>query len=404
MGSFMVIMSDILGGGVLTQTLNYTHGSDPLNPAIPNGFLFRANRNSGYGGYNGSGGGALNSTGGFPSGQIGIYGTVPASSMSQLLISVDTSQRDMAGRWTNKGVNSYDTLDLYNAINPTTGRLDLPYLAIRQPIFLKNLRLKKFCMTFSVRRNRADSRVAMQAFFNGQDQDTADSVIIFHGDTPLAPQGSSGGGTGTVGNVPALTSTSIMWCNLTFDGTTLSVKAQAGATEPAFSSWASVSACYTNTSFSNVGGMLGFAGYADYPSVGAIKVRSYDTATSAFDILEHVETGALDTSGFTTGDTLTNDSNGNLTFDGTAVYTYDAWNRLKSIAHAYRDGSGTLYSGQTSETMSYDAQGRRITKAITGTGMGLHVQLLPRQAERGGGAEWIGPDDQAILVGIAIYR
>jgi len=38
------------------------------------------------------------------------------------------------------------------------------------------------------------------------------------------------------------------------------------------------------------------------------------------------------------------------------------------VAHAYRNGSGTLSSGQASITMSYDGKGRRVKKAITNSG------------------------------------
>ncbi|HVS70254.1 MAG TPA: hypothetical protein VHQ47_03250 [Phycisphaerae bacterium] len=69
------------------------------------------------------------------------------------------------------------------------------------------------------------------------------------------------------------------------------------------------------------------------------------------------------------GERVCND-NGNLTFDGTQVYTYDAWNRLVGVAHGYTDGSGDVQSGETFDTMSYDGLGRLITEAISGEGSG----------------------------------
>jgi RHS repeat-associated protein len=353
---------DALVSGTLTQTTNYTHGSDAYNPTS----LTQFNQNSSR--YSGGGGSNLSTSSGFPSGQIGLYSTVAGSSMNEFLVTPDTAQRDMAGRWINKSTNRFDLADGYTSFNPSTGRLDLPLTAISKPIYLKNLRLKKFCLTFGMQRNHGDPYCSASVFFNGVDQDTCNNLVIYHANSPIVPYSYTGGATTTLANVPTMTNTSLQWCNITFDGTTLTVKLQGGTSEPAFSSWASVGTCYSNTNFPSNGGLIGFGTFNAYPSISAIKVRSYDTATSAFDILEHVETGALDTSGFTTGDTLTNDSNGNLTFDGTATYTYDAWNRLKSIAHAYRDGSGTLSSGQTSEVNSYDAQGRRIAKAISNTG------------------------------------
>jgi RHS repeat-associated protein len=86
---------------------------------------------------------------------------------------------------------------------------------------------------------------------------------------------------------------------------------------------------------------------------------SYDTT----ELVEDFNT----TSGYET-DTLTHDAAGNTTYDGVQKYAYDAWNRLVKVAHAYRDAGGTLQSGSTWVTMAYDGRGRRITKAVTGTG------------------------------------
>ena len=52
----------------------------------------------------------------------------------------------------------------------------------------------------------------------------------------------------------------------------------------------------------------------------------------------------------------TYDGNGNLTFDGTFTYGYDAENRLTSAS-----------GGGISATYAYDAQGRRKTKTVNGT-------------------------------------
>ena len=84
-----------------------------------------------------------------------------------------------------------------------------------------------------------------------------------------------------------------------------------------------------------------------------------------------MEDFTIDGSGYTT-DTLAYDSNGNLTYDGTQCYTYDAWNRQMTVAHGYRDGdrgpSSTIHSGQAFTTCAYDAAGRRISKLTANTG------------------------------------
>jgi YD repeat-containing protein len=81
-----------------------------------------------------------------------------------------------------------------------------------------------------------------------------------------------------------------------------------------------------------------------------------------------VDTNSSDSTYGMASDTEASDGNGNQTYDGTQAYTYDAWNRLMTVSHAYRDGSGTLQHGQAFDTMAYDARGRRILKAVNGTG------------------------------------
>ena len=53
-----------------------------------------------------------------------------------------------------------------------------------------------------------------------------------------------------------------------------------------------------------------------------------------------------------------------MTYNGQFEFTYDAWNRMTGITRAYRDSSGDLQTGSIVTTSSYDALGRRITKAI----------------------------------------
>ena len=57
-----------------------------------------------------------------------------------------------------------------------------------------------------------------------------------------------------------------------------------------------------------------------------------------------------------------------MTYDGHLVYTYDAWNRLMTVAHGYRDSGNNLQHGQVFSTMVYDARNRRIQKTISNTG------------------------------------
>ncbi len=101
--------------------------------------------------------------------------------------------------------------------------------------------------------------------------------------------------------------------------------------------------------------------------LGNLTIKSWNSSTSAFDKTEATEDFNVDSSGYAASNiTLSSDANGNQTYDGLQAYTYDAWNRLKTVAHAY--GTGSSNAGQVSSTMSYDGLGRRITKTVSGTG------------------------------------
>ncbi len=59
----------------------------------------------------------------------------------------------------------------------------------------------------------------------------------------------------------------------------------------------------------------------------------------------------------------TYDANGNLTFDGTFTYGYDAENRLLSV----KNGSAVV------ATYQYDGLGHRKAKTVTGLGTTIYV-------------------------------
>src|SRR5665213_1194337 len=98
--------------------------------------------------------------------------------------------------------------------------------------------------------------------------------------------------------------------------------------------------------------MVGFMGSGYGASIGTLRVFRYNPATSAYDIPEHYDGFVTDSSGYANFN-LANDNNGNMLFDGSQVFTYDAWNRLRTIAHGFRDAGGTLQTGQVFDQMSY---------------------------------------------------
>jgi RHS repeat-associated protein len=116
-----------------------------------------------------------------------------------------------------------------------------------------------------------------------------------------------------------------------------------------------------------IGGMIGFASRVGVGSVDDVTIRSWNAATSAFDVVEHVDAFDIDANNRSSVDPA-HDLAGNLTFDGVQKFTYDGWNRLAKVAHAYRDGSNNVQAGQANVTMSYDGRGRRIKKAVVNAG------------------------------------
>ncbi len=187
------------------------------------------------------------------------------------------------------------------------------------------------------------------------------------GYTVAANGGSGRGFRNQPGQHPHLRNSDTLWLRVQNDGTTVTVKAVNAATAPSESTWTSTTACYSSTAFSNVGGLIGINCSQGSGYVNNFTLKSWDTATSAFDITEHYDNFTVDGSGYAS-ETPTCDLAGNLTYDGVQQYTYDAWNRLIGIAHAYRDSSGTLQRGQTFDAMRYDPKGRRLSKAVSNTG------------------------------------
>jgi RHS repeat-associated protein len=68
-------------------------------------------------------------------------------------------------------------------------------------------------------------------------------------------------------------------------------------------------------------------------------------------------------------DTTSYDQTGNMTFDGTFHYTYDAWNRQTAVYNDTVNGSGQHVDGTLVATYEYDGRGYRVSKTV-GSGAG----------------------------------
>ncbi len=305
---------------------------------------------------------------GFPSGRIGFYTNIAGVKFSAFS-SYEDAPVHLAGRWIN---------DSHFTANAAAGNgLTLPAGNITnyRLLLLENLRLQKFQATFALTRASGQSRSWMGLIFDAVDRGNYDYLFLAHDGTlnnpvgyTVAANGAPAAVSGTnPANIPTCANSDTLWLRVQNDGTTVTVKAVNAATAPSESTWTSTTACYSSTAFSNVGGLIGINCSQGSGYVNNFTLKSWDTATSAFDISEHWDNFALDGSGYA-DETPTYDPNGNLTYDGVQQYTYDAWNRLVGIAHAYRDSGGTLQHGQTFDAMRYDAKGRRLSKAVSNTG------------------------------------
>lgn len=295
--------------------------------------------------------------GGFPSGQVGVYSNFSGINFSYLNFAPITTNKEMGTRWI-----TINSSSIIGGGNLQKNDANTPRLVV-----VRNLRLSKFQTTFGMADPWDGAQVHADMLFNVAGDLSLDQFSIDAGDGS-APTVSSSGSSHTFysANAPVWNEGSVLWIRATYDGSTLTVKAQSSSSKPSEASWSSISAMYTATGFNGDGGMLGFSGAGDN-SIEDFTVNSYNTSTSSYDTTEIEDLFATDASNYVV-DTLAYDDNGNLTYDGTQAYAYDAWNRLKTVAHAYRDSGNTLHSGQVFETIGYDAAGRRITQAINGTG------------------------------------
>jgi hypothetical protein len=94
-----------------------------------------------------------------------------------------------------------------------------------------------------------------------------------------------------------------------------------------------------------------------------VTVKADTDANGSYETTEHIEEFTIDGSNYADVQPA-HDANGNLSYDGTFSYAYDAWNRLAKVTKAYRDSGGTLQSGSVVSEHAYDGRGRRSKKEI----------------------------------------
>ncbi len=289
--------------------------------------------------------------------KIGFYTSVAGASFGPLTGFNPAARANLWGRWT---AGTTPACADVGCLWPAPGGTVYGAAGL-SPVLLKNLSLSKFQADFE--------GMGTQFIFDAKDDYnwksiSIDSSGVFGSQMEDGNRPDVVSGTTDTNQIPSDSGPD--WVRVTCDGSTVTVRA--AATQSGLDS---ASPCFTSSGFNITGGQFGFADY-DGGEPTNVTIKSYNTSASSFNVTEAVENFAV-TSDYMGLSTLSYDANGNLTYDGLQSYTYDAWNRLKKVAHAYRiavgdGGDGNVHSGQTSGTYSYDAAGRRIVKAVSGTG------------------------------------
>jgi RHS repeat-associated protein len=305
---------------------------------------------------------------GCPSGKVGVFSNITGVKFDSPNVQDAIPATPLLGRWDSHGGLAV------NASNNSLAAFSDADWNLR-PTYVKNLRLQQFQATFSMTRLISGSFAQVGFVFNGKDRDDYDFILLFADDTADTPYGyqiingqQSTILLGSTGS-PTCGMTDVMWSRVQFDGTTLKVWqiVKSDGTTPTETDWSSATQVVNTTSCRTTGGRLGFLDGTvggNGSNFSNLSLKSYNG--SAW-VTEATDDFAVNSStGYATSNTtLSSDANGNQTYDGAQAYTYDAWNRLITVSHAYGTGSNV---GQVAVTMAYDGRGRRITKIVNNTG------------------------------------
>ena len=161
-----------------------------------------------------------------------------------------------------------------------------------------------------------------------------------------APTGSTRGkgvtitGSANAANVPTTDNANDrLWYRITNDGTAVTVKSILdNSGPPSEAAWSAAGVAYTGNNFPLTGGQVGFRA-----TFGTALIRHFTLETDHDNNGQWTTEYENDISLANTHETQTfaHDAAGNLTYDGTFAYTYDAWNRLTTVSNAYRTANGS---------------------------------------------------------------
>ena len=303
-------------------------------------------------------------TSGFPSGRIGFYTDV-ADAKLLVLNSSQEAGIPIGPRWRSHCdyLNNYidsDQLYVYGG-----------YGAPDYPTILQGLRMERFQVTFSTE----DGDGFAKFLFDVQDKDNYDFVTL--------QIDSTFGSTGVYESYEVVdgkydsyvsygTSNTIstsngdrVWYRADYNGTTLTIKALVdNSGTPTDTDWSSATTVFDSTHYNITGGSIGFAGYDDSNlKIDNLVIKNDADSNGSYETTEYEDDFDADANGRIASDP-DHDKAGNVTFDGTYKYTYDAWDRCVKVERAYRDPSETIQTGSVVCEVEHDGLNRRIVQQV----------------------------------------
>lgn len=328
---------------------------------------------------NASGLGFSSFTNGFPAGRVGLYTEHAGADFDYIHLYPHDKPADLGGRWDRYSSYTYDS---------TPGCISLHNTAIGSyyPTLLRGVKHqadKPWRATFRFRRSSASrNRDGLQFLFNGQDPDQFDAIRVYHqsgsvwnsyGVKITGGKSSNVSGTATAANVAlAANQSDDLWIRVEYTPSSNKVTLKSlvdNTGEPSNSTWSGTGVAYESTNFNMTGGRVGFKAVYGIAYVKEFKIETDNDENGTF-TTEYVDDFGQSWSTGYADIEHDHDATGNLTFDGTFKFTYDAWNRLIKVQNAYRDpdAPSAVQTGSTIADYRYDGLNRRVERKITNSG------------------------------------
>jgi len=312
-----------------------------------------------------------------PEGRIGIWTNDSSATIKDAIAYADAKAPNWLGRWQySEAATSYNTYGslintqwdfLLMSNQGTLAKDNHNEFALAR---IDGMTAKRFQITFSAKYKSNYSAPTLRFAYNGDDDfhqvgvnGQYKTIYLDHvtndNATDLSPSTYPA-------NFPTITADDKVWFRYESDGSTLIGYALKQGTAPTEIEWGGTSAFVTYGSLPDVGlGGIGLGtnsvGQVDFDD---LTLKSDTDDNGSYETVELYDSFTADASSFRDAQPE-HDPAGNLTFDGNRFYTYDAYNRLVMVQHAFKDAgynSGALTVGSTVAEYQYDPAGRRITK------------------------------------------